>query len=137
MQGPILQETVRNWTLFCNIICQSRVPILLVITQRENEENMDDWWTRNEEHFTRNEMCPNGVACITATKGKKKNGGHLNDERYEESQEKIWQAIRRLYLRNDPWRAPLKKWSMETIERFYNGVIGEMRTEEAKELAHM
>lgn len=42
MQGSIHQETVGNWKLFCNIICQSRVPVLLVITQRENDENMGD-----------------------------------------------------------------------------------------------
>lgn len=139
MQGTILQDTVRNWELFCNIICQWQVPILLVITRRESEENMDDWWARNEKQCTRSRMCPNGAACITATRGKERNGVHVFDKEYEESQKKIWQAIRRLYLPNDPWRVPLKEWLMETIEKLYNRRVIEMRTTEAeaKELTRM
>ena len=121
MRGPRIKEScVKNWRLFREIICQGRVPIVLAVTGLENEANgMDNWWTRNEGHFMTYEMCPNGVACITATKGKMKpNGRHIFDEEYAESQTKIRNAIHNVHLRN-PWRVPAAEWFKEIIEVSY------------------
>ena len=118
MRGPRITEScVKNWRLFWEIICQRRVPILLAITGLENQENgMDSWWTENEEYFMRYEMYPNGVACLTATRGRVASwGGYYFDELYEESQEKIRKAIRAVYLRI-PWQVPTAEWFREIIE---------------------
>jgi GTPase SAR1 family protein len=159
MRGPRIKEScVKNWRMFWEIICQRRVPILLAVTGLENEENgMDVWWTQNEEHFVKYEMYPNGVACLTATRGKRRAaGGYKFDEEYEESQEKIRSAIGRVYLRN-PWQVAAIEWFKMIIDvSFTSGkhpkeirksreVLGsateelvrrcEMSTEEANELA--
>ena len=121
MRGPRIKEScVKNWRLFREIICQKCVPIVLAVTGLENEaDGMDNWWTQNEGHFTKYEMHPNGVACITATRGRKRpNGRHLFDEEYTESQTKIRNAIRTAHLRN-PWRVPAAEWFKEIIEVSY------------------
>ena len=121
MRGPRITEScVKNWRLFREIICQRHVPIILAVTGLENEENgMDAWWKQNQEHFTKYEMYPNGVACLTLTRGRKAPwGGHYFDELYEESQEKIKKAIRAVYLRI-PWQVPTAEWFKEIIEVSY------------------
>ena len=118
MRGPRIKESgVKNWRLFLEIICQRKVPIVLVVTGLENEENgMDYWWTQNKEYFMRYQMYPNGVACIRATRGKKMTwGGYRFDEEYAESQFKMREAIRAVYLRT-PWQVPTAEWFKEIIE---------------------
>ncbi len=121
MRGPRIKEScVKNWRLFHEIICQRKVPIVLAVTGLENEENgMDYWWTQNKEYFMRYEMYPNGVACITATRGKKMSrDGYRFDEEYAESQFKMREAIRTVYLRT-PWQVPTAEWFKEIIEVSY------------------
>ena len=118
MRGPRIKGScVKNWRLFLEIICQRKVPIVLVVTGLENEENgMDYWWTQNKEYFMRYEMYPNGVACITATRGKKMTwGGYRFDKEYAESQFKMREAIRAVYLRT-PWQVPTAEWFKEIVE---------------------
>jgi len=112
MRGPRIKEScLKNWRLFWEVICQRRVPIVLAVTGLENEEEgMDSWWTQNEEHFMKSEMYPNGVACLTATRGRRRSGGGYNfDGEYEQSQEKLKQAISRVYLRT-AWQVPAVEW---------------------------
>jgi hypothetical protein len=89
------------------------------VTGLENEEEgMDDWWTRNEEHFMKCGMYPNGVACLTATRGRRRRsgGGYTFDKEYEESQEKIRRAVSRVYLRA-PWQpVPALEWFKMIVE---------------------
>ncbi|KAF8336741.1 P-loop containing nucleoside triphosphate hydrolase protein [Amanita rubescens] len=118
MRGPRIKEScVKNWRLFHEIICQRKVPIVLAVTGLENEEDgMDYWWTQNKEYFMRYEMYPNGVACITATRGRKMSGGGYRfDEEYAESRIKMREAIRTVYLRT-PWQVPTAEWFKEIIE---------------------
>ncbi|KAK2465739.1 hypothetical protein APHAL10511_002283 [Amanita phalloides] len=62
------------------------VPIVVMVTGLENEENMEDWWTDNAEGFPHRRMSFAGHACITATKGKvTKNGDHIFEEEYNQS----------------------------------------------------
>jgi len=94
-----LRNASKNWKLFYEIVCQSRVPILMAITGLEQEKVMDDWWPRNKYVFDGHSMIPTGVACITATRGKERRGGfHVYDEEYEASQVKLGDLICRLYL---------------------------------------
>ncbi|KAK2465740.1 hypothetical protein APHAL10511_002284 [Amanita phalloides] len=159
MRGPRIKEScIKNWRLFREIICQMRVPIVLAVTGLENEEPMDNWWTQNEQYFVRNKMYPNGVACVTATRGKQRSSrGYRFEKEYSESQAKIRRSIRMVHLRH-PWRVPPAEWFKVIVETSYkeNGksveeiktsrtILGsatqelmarcEMTTEEAKALA--
>lgn len=119
MRGPRIKDScLKNWRLFWEIICQRRVPIILAVTGLENEEDgMDNWWTRNEEHFVDYEMYPNGVACLTTTRGRRRRsgGGYNFDEEYEESQEKIRKVIRSVHLRR-PWQVPAAEWFKKIVD---------------------
>ncbi|KAF8635777.1 hypothetical protein AX17_003853 [Amanita inopinata Kibby_2008] len=120
MRAPRIKESCyRNWRLFREIICRDRVPIVLAITGLEAEDNMDDWWRREKMAFTRYEMFPHGVACLTATRGKEKKGGrHLYDEEYEESREKIRTVLQENCLVN-AWSVPPTQWFTEIVEVTY------------------
>jgi predicted GTPase len=57
----------RNYQLFRHFVCYKKVPIVLAITNLERErENMESWWTRNQEAFRKKKIRVNGHVCITA-----------------------------------------------------------------------
>ncbi|TFK19619.1 hypothetical protein FA15DRAFT_723640 [Coprinopsis marcescibilis] len=124
MRAPRINDAAhKNWKLFREIICQKRVPVVVIITHLELEPgSMDDWWTRNERAFRTYEMNPNsenhptGVACITATKGKLKKNGYQFEEEYEISQKKARELITKAYLRV-PWKVSPVEWFQTIISR--------------------
>ena|ERR1700722_730685 len=116
MRGPRIKDAVyKNWRLFHEIICQKQVPIAIAITGLEDEDSMDEWWYKNKGVFQGYGMNPCGIACITATRGKKKSGVYRLSEEYEESKKKVWKLIRAHHLE--------KSWNMEKIEWFSDIVI--------------
>jgi GTPase SAR1 family protein len=83
-----------NYNIFCNAICGggSKVPIVLVITGLENEDNMDDWWKDNKAYFDQYKLKFRGHACITATRGRasKDDGSrHIFQDLYDDSKKKL------------------------------------------------
>ena len=83
MHAPHVKDTVqKNYKMFSELFFQGRVPVVIVITGLENEDDMDVWWDQNWGPFRDNGMIFSGYACITATKGKYKNGGHMFEEKY-------------------------------------------------------
>ncbi|KAF5362644.1 hypothetical protein D9758_009618 [Tetrapyrgos nigripes] len=96
MQGSrFTPETIKNYEVFYEIMCEKKVPVLAIFTHLENEENMDAWWGRNEVIFERAKMKFDGVVCITATEGKQ---GIFREE-YEESIAKLEGAVLQGYHR--------------------------------------
>jgi len=84
-----------NYKMFCNTICGSdrKVPVVLVITGLENEENMDDWWKDNQVDF--DEMEFHGHACITAITGRalKDGSGYIFQDLYDASKGKVMKLL--------------------------------------------
>ncbi|KAF9441648.1 hypothetical protein P691DRAFT_715003, partial [Macrolepiota fuliginosa MF-IS2] len=122
----IMSSDSYNWKIFQGVICQWRVPIVIVITGLEELEDRNRWWWDNEQRFRKDSIFPAGFACVTATRGKKqKRGeGHVFDEEYEESRE----AIRELIISKSlplPWQVPPADWFKTIIittpkyERFW------------------
>jgi predicted GTPase len=118
--GRVNEVAQRNWELFRNIICQKQVPTVMAITNLEDEEDMDGWWTENEAMFLAHGIKPSsdfgsGVACITASRGKKLGDGRYRfQDEYETSQTKI----RRLIVQNSrfsPWKVPSVTWFKQII----------------------
>ena len=80
-----------NYNIFHDTIRGSdrEVPVLLVITGLENEENMENWWKTNQADFVGMKFC--GHACITATKGRllKDGTGYTFQDQYDASKKKL------------------------------------------------
>ncbi|KAF5350022.1 hypothetical protein D9756_009151 [Leucocoprinus leucothites] len=143
MRAPRIKDSApKNWKLFQEVICQSKVPSVVVITGLENEDNMDRWWWDNKSTFQRYGIHPAGFACVTAFRGKKnrRGDGHKFDDEYEDSREKVQRLIRSTCLA-DPWRVPAAEWFRNIVEvTFTNQDIGcgrtrKVRHEDVKEVA--
>lgn len=118
MRAPRIRSSARqNWKLFQDIICQGRVPTVIVITGLEQEEDMDQWWLRNIERFRKDEIIPAGYACITASRGRalRRGNGFVFDEIYEESREKVRNLILSTAFITSPWHVSAPEWFKTTI----------------------
>jgi len=93
-----------NYNIFCNTICggDRKVPVVLVVTGLENEENMDGWWNDNKEDYDEMEFC--GHACITATRGRtfKDGSGYIFQDIYDDSKGKVM-----LLLKNHAFKSSI------------------------------
>ncbi|KAG1797324.1 uncharacterized protein HD556DRAFT_250182 [Suillus plorans] len=85
----ILESTQQNYRLFHEFLCQEKVPLALVITNLENEENMDDWWTINQGDIKQYGIAPVTQVCITTIKGLK----NVYEDKYWESRGKVWDVL--------------------------------------------
>jgi tRNA U34 5-carboxymethylaminomethyl modifying GTPase MnmE/TrmE len=90
---PNISRTARNYKIFNNGLCQTQVPIVLVVTGLEAEESTDKWWAKNNKSFGKQKMLFNGQACVTATRGKLRNGTHMFEQEYEESTNKVRKLV--------------------------------------------
>jgi hypothetical protein len=81
----ILESTQQNYRLFHEFLCQEKVPLALVITNLEQEENMDDWWTNNQNDIKEYGIAPVTQVCITTTRGLK----NACEDKYSESRKKV------------------------------------------------
>ena len=71
-EGRITATTRSNYRLFYEVLCDSNVPVALVITFLERHARMEDWWEQNVEVFERHEMRAAGHACVTGLSGHSK-----------------------------------------------------------------
>jgi len=81
-------ETMRkHYHLFHHGFCNSKVPIVIVVTGCGNmAPNMDVWWTDNEAGFTKAGLLFNGHTCICAGKEPRtRNGRYRNEDHFEDS----------------------------------------------------
>jgi len=68
--GQLSDSIHKNYTLFHHGFCDSKIPIVIVVTGCENvEPTMDRWWNDNEAWFKKAGMSFNGRACVCAFKG--------------------------------------------------------------------
>ena len=109
MRGPRLRSVAHdNWRFFEDIVCQKKVPIVLVITGLEHEDVMDDWWLNNKSAFQEQGMFPHGVACITAIKGK----NNAFEAEHQESRVKMKNILIK-YVLEKPWKIQPVEWFHE------------------------
>ena len=118
VRGPRIKETtLRNYQLFHNILCDRKVPIVLVVTGLEFEEPMSEWWGRNSKAFSQHKMSFAGQACITATRGKM-GERYVLEEKYNASCDLVRELIRKGALPK-PWRMDTQSWFMSVTPRFW------------------
>lgn len=113
MRGPRIQDVApMNWHLFYEIICDRKVRTVMAVTGLELEESMDDWWDQNRGAFEKQEIMPQGVACITAIRGGEIEPGRYQlDEEFAESKRKMEDLVRKSCLKT--------AWKMKPIEWFH------------------
>ncbi|KAJ8593075.1 hypothetical protein M405DRAFT_631092 [Rhizopogon salebrosus TDB-379] len=88
--GRVTATMQSNYRLFFEFLCQEKVPLVLVVTNLEREERMEDWYTRNVGHLEKYGIHSVGHACITAATTI--DGRHR--ARYEESRVTVCGLVR-------------------------------------------
>ncbi|KAG1831903.1 P-loop containing nucleoside triphosphate hydrolase protein, partial [Suillus subalutaceus] len=84
--GRMTATLQSNYRLFHEFLCEKKVPIVLVITNLEREQRMEDWWDQEHENLRKHEIHVAGHACITAAD---RLPAGTQTDRYEESRLKI------------------------------------------------
>lgn len=133
IRGSRLRDIVKiNYDLFYKIVCSAKVPIVIVATGLENENNMEDWWADNVRDFHDRGMNFAGHACITATRGKVlKNGEYMFEEEYNISVELVRDLIV-TYSLEKSWKPDGSIWLVnivESMKRMYteSGSVNKVR----------
>ena len=94
---------LRRRALKCSSrFCRKKVPIIIVVTGLENEDDMDQWWHDNKPVFDNYNMHRENFASITATEGKIVDGVVFQDE-YNKSKEEVAEPISSSYDKV-PWK---------------------------------
>ncbi|KAJ8594101.1 hypothetical protein M405DRAFT_785080 [Rhizopogon salebrosus TDB-379] len=90
--GRFTSTIQNNYRLFYEWLCEQKVPIVLVLTGLEREQNMDDWWTKYGGTFDKHKIIVNDHACITAANGL--------EERHQELYQKSRQLVHSLVIKH-------------------------------------
>lgn len=98
----ITQNTVRNYRMFHEGFCQKKVPIVLVVNGLELESSRSAWWEKNKEGYQNEKMQFSGEACVTTTKGKAREGRHMYETEFKESEDAVRELIRSML--GPPWK---------------------------------
>ena len=128
IRGSRLTDIARvNYDLFYGIICEGKVPIVLVITGLELGNDMDQWWNSNRKVIERMGMTFEGHTCVTTTKGR----GDIYKEKFRVSEGKVWASLKD-HCNPIPW-TPRQEWlaevpnRMDTYMKEYNSRTGKER----------
>jgi predicted GTPase len=123
MRAPRITDAAqKNYEMFFNIFCQKKVPIVIVVTGLEDEDDMDSWWSKNSHAFDAHKMTFSGHACITASRGKK----NRYEEEYAESKKKVERLILKA-CSSKPWKMEDKSWLITTfvgIRNAFSAMLG-------------
>jgi hypothetical protein len=93
--GGSIEIMRKQYGLLHHGFCDSKVPIVIVVTGCENvRPNVDTWWINNQSKLTQAGMLFDGHACMSAFTGR--NGGYHNKDLVEESVE----VVRRLVVQH-------------------------------------
>ncbi|KIL54350.1 hypothetical protein M378DRAFT_28761 [Amanita muscaria Koide BX008] len=117
IRGSRIRDIIKiNYDLFWKIICNEQVPIVVVVTGLENEEDMEEWWTNNRPDFAAREMRFHDHACVTTTKGKRmKNGEFMYAAEFELS----IKLVRDLIVKRcpeTPWKPDGSRWLIDIVQ---------------------
>jgi tRNA U34 5-carboxymethylaminomethyl modifying GTPase MnmE/TrmE len=111
----------RNYHLFYEVLCDSRVPLALVITHLENEVIMESWWDRNQKTFERYGIRTVAHACTTTLPT------HVTV--YAEKRVQSRRALQKLFHDaldgpNPSYMQDIRNWLVTFIERLLSLLTG-------------
>jgi len=122
--GRVTATLQTNYRLFYEWLCEKKVPIVLVLTGLERENNMEDWWDRNKLVFQRYGINVADHACITAAS--KLDGRH--QQLYEQSRT----LVRDLVIRHTDDREGVayrggEGWYKDVIQKLWGLTLGRVK----------
>lgn len=120
VRGRIKENTTNNYRMFVEGLCQMQVPVVLLMTGLELEDDMQSWWPRNAEQFRKYHMTFAGHACITSTKGKARHGRFLYEEEYEKSRGWTRNLLCNHMREEGPWRVERTSVVVSFMKRTFN-----------------
>ena len=105
-----------NYHIFYSAICRKKVPIVVVITGLENQEdNMEKWWNNNEPQFSSLKMYFDSHACVTTLEPSMENA--ILKERREVSKAAVIKMITST-CRTQQWKPAERSW----VESAYSDI---------------
>jgi hypothetical protein len=118
IRGSRLRDIVRvNYDLFWGIICQRKVPIVLVVTGLELEEDMERWWVDNKDELEEMGMTFHGHACVTTTKGKNdRMGKPMFEKEFRKSETRVRELVESTCA-SEPLRLEGERWMAQIVRR--------------------
>ena len=119
-RGKISPSQIQNYRLVSQIICESKVPTVLVVTGLEEVDSKVGWWEVNKDLFHVQGMGTQYHVCITSTKGvfNKERQEFIYQDLYEES---------RMELRTVLFEAPLKTpWKVKRSLGYWNPIVAQV-----------
>ena len=157
MRAPRLTDAaVKNWKFFKHILCQGKVPTVIVVTGLEewnDEDSKRTWWEENQEQFRKSEINPTeeihrtfdlpvagvktdrGVACITASKGKvNKRGEYVYQDEFDLSRLKVMKLFVEAHMRV-PWKVEQVQWFKQVVYTVRDGGLCPSERQESKWVA--
>ncbi|KAF9241821.1 hypothetical protein BU15DRAFT_60721 [Melanogaster broomeanus] len=97
-----------NYQIFYSAICRRKVPIAIVVTGLENQENcMDSWWQQNEKDFSALAMHFDNYACVTTLESS--TPGTIQSKRLAESKDAVTKLITTT-CRTNQWKPDERSW---------------------------
>jgi len=107
MRGGRITATVQsNYRLFCEFLCNKKVPVALIFTGLERETVMEDWWKRNESNIKKYGIHSVGHACITAVRDDTPGQA----EKYATSEKTIRELLVNCALKDSAFRMDSNSW---------------------------
>ncbi|KZP28759.1 hypothetical protein FIBSPDRAFT_1039485 [Athelia psychrophila] len=96
LRGRIQNDTFDNYQMV-RAICDSTVPMAVVVFGLEREPNRVEWWSRNEVTFRESGMIFKDHACVVGIRGTNSNSC-IYDKAYDASAIEVKALIKRAYL---------------------------------------
>ncbi|KZP04950.1 hypothetical protein FIBSPDRAFT_1054359 [Athelia psychrophila] len=99
LRGKIQNDTFDNYQMV-RAICDSTVPMAVVVFGLEREPNRVEWWSRNEVAFRKSGMIFNDHACVVGIRGNRiaNSNSFIYDKAYDASTIEVKALIKRAYL---------------------------------------
>ncbi|KAN0084346.1 hypothetical protein V8E55_007850 [Tylopilus felleus] len=111
--------TESNHRLFSEVVFLGKVPTVFIVTGLEEEEEMEDWWTRNKTFVEYYGLKNDGHACITSVTDR----SSRQDHNYAESQKRIRELLKTRNLKTSSSLPELHDWFLRLgsgMQQFIN-----------------
>ncbi|KAF9220782.1 hypothetical protein BS17DRAFT_786556 [Gyrodon lividus] len=106
MQGGRMTRSMQHtYSFFVKVLCDEHVPVAVIVTKLETEENMDQWWDDNKEDLDKYGVTAAGHACVTSVKGHQ----GCYQQLYDESREKVHKLLLKLG-NGESYKEPRENW---------------------------